>query len=189
MNIFVLDLDVKKCAEYHCDKHLVKMITEHNQILGSIAYSANGILLKKNIPENFIKENFKKFPRSNIDGTPHPYGIGFVNHPCTRWAAKSHLNYEWLCKLNLAMCEEYTKRYKRIHVGQSITQWYKSNKPKLNKIDMTEFVQAMPDECKNVDPVIAYRDYYNKYKARFAKWNHGPTPNWYNPHITEHTQT
>lgn len=28
MNIFVLDLDPKTCAAYHCDKHVVKMIVE-----------------------------------------------------------------------------------------------------------------------------------------------------------------
>jgi len=26
MNIFVLDTDTKKCAEYHVDKHAVKMV-------------------------------------------------------------------------------------------------------------------------------------------------------------------
>jgi len=29
MNIFYLDKDTKKCAEYHVDKHVVKMITEY----------------------------------------------------------------------------------------------------------------------------------------------------------------
>jgi glucose-6-phosphate 1-dehydrogenase len=28
MNIFVLDINTKKCAEYHNDKHVVKMILE-----------------------------------------------------------------------------------------------------------------------------------------------------------------
>ena len=28
MNIFILDEDPKKAAEYHCDKHVVKMILE-----------------------------------------------------------------------------------------------------------------------------------------------------------------
>jgi hypothetical protein len=28
MNIFFLDYDVKKCAQYHVDKHVVKMILE-----------------------------------------------------------------------------------------------------------------------------------------------------------------
>jgi len=37
MNIFILDKDVKKCAQYHCDKHVVKMILETAQLLcGSI---------------------------------------------------------------------------------------------------------------------------------------------------------
>lgn len=28
MNIFILDWDVKKCAQYHNDKHVVKMVLE-----------------------------------------------------------------------------------------------------------------------------------------------------------------
>ena len=63
MNIFVLDLDPTKCAEYHCDTHLVKMITEHNQILGSIAYTARGIHRKKDITDEFIDKHFQEFPR------------------------------------------------------------------------------------------------------------------------------
>lgn len=35
MNIFVLDLDITKCAEYHCDKHVVKMILETTQLLNN----------------------------------------------------------------------------------------------------------------------------------------------------------
>ncbi|MEK9894850.1 MAG: hypothetical protein VW518_00305, partial [Burkholderiaceae bacterium] len=33
MNIFVLDKDLDKCAEYHVDKHIVKMPLEVAQIL------------------------------------------------------------------------------------------------------------------------------------------------------------
>ena len=33
MNIFYLDHDVQKCAEMHCDKHVVKMILEYAQLL------------------------------------------------------------------------------------------------------------------------------------------------------------
>jgi hypothetical protein len=49
MNIFVLDTNPELCAKYHCDIHLCKMITEHNQILGSIAYTARGIKRKADI--------------------------------------------------------------------------------------------------------------------------------------------
>jgi hypothetical protein len=44
---------------------------------------------------------------------------------------------------------------------------------------MTPFAQAMPDECKNVDTVTAYRDYYVKYKKEFARWAHSEMPEWF----------
>ena len=59
MNIFILDLDPEKCARYHCNKHLVKMITEHNQILGSIAYTARGVHRKADITTEFIQKTFR----------------------------------------------------------------------------------------------------------------------------------
>ena len=33
MNIFILDNDIDKCAEYHLDKHIVKMPLESAQML------------------------------------------------------------------------------------------------------------------------------------------------------------
>lgn len=33
MNIFYLDKDIQKCVEYHCDKHVVKLIIEELQLL------------------------------------------------------------------------------------------------------------------------------------------------------------
>jgi hypothetical protein len=182
MNIFVLDTDPELCARYHCDKHLVKMITEHNQMLGSIAYTARGITRKKDITPEFVKTKFVGFPRKTADGDPHPYGIGYRNHPCTQWAAASIQNYMWLCNLTLRMCEEYTKRYRRKHAGEDICRWYYSNMPALPMLTMTNFAQAMPDDCKSHDAVKAYRDYYKKYKARFAKWAHSETPDWWHVH-------
>jgi len=179
MNIFILDTNPELCAKYHCDKHLVKMITEHNQILGSIAYTARGISRKKDITPGFVKEYFQGFPRQ-LDGEPHPYGIGFKNHSCTTWAAKSLSNYKWLCQLTLEMCKEYTRRYGRKHAGEAICSWYYQNAPNLSLSGMTPFAQAMPIDCKNPDAVVAYRQYYKKHKVRFAKWAHSPTPSWYN---------
>ena len=36
MNIFVLDLDPQRCARYHCDAHVNKMLTESAQILSTV---------------------------------------------------------------------------------------------------------------------------------------------------------
>ena len=179
MNIFILDLDPKKCAVYHCNKHLCKMITEHNQILGSISYTARGIFKKKDIHPSFIKSTFQSFPRKDPDGNPFPYGIGYRNHPCTQWAGASTENYEWLTKLTSEMCKEYTHRYGRKHAGEEINNWYSLNKPYITSLGMTPFAQAMPVECKNTDPVKAYRDYYIKYKFRFAKWPADRIPDWW----------
>ena len=180
MNIFILDTDPQRCAEYHCDKHLVKMITEHNQILGSIAYTARGITRKKDITPEFVDEHFQRFPRQK-DGKPHPYGIGYKNHPCTQWAAASNNNYVWLCHLTLEMCREYTRRYGRKHAGEEICKWYYYNIPQgLPQTEsMTPFAQAMPNDSKNPDAVLAYRNYYIKHKARFGKWAHSTVPEWF----------
>ena len=35
MNIFYLDNDPVKCAEMHCDKHIVKMIIEYAQLMST----------------------------------------------------------------------------------------------------------------------------------------------------------
>tara|TARA_R110000787_G_scaffold2969_4_gene11376 strand:- start:548 stop:1084 length:537 start_codon:yes stop_codon:yes gene_type:complete len=178
MNIFVLDLDPKKCAADHCDKHLVKMCTEHNQILGSVAYYARGVNRKKEITQPFVDKHFVGFPRQ-LNGKPHPYGIGYRNHPCTIWAGESIQNYEWLCTLNLEMCEEYTRRYKRTHAGEAITNWYRLHRPWLPSVGMTPFAQAMFDDVKHKDTVTAYRQYYKKYKSRIAKWAHSKEPSWW----------
>ena len=44
MNIFFLDYDVVKCAKYHCDKHVVKMILETAQLLCGAHHVTNSKL-------------------------------------------------------------------------------------------------------------------------------------------------
>lgn len=42
MNIFYLDYDLTKCAQAHGDKHVVKMILEHAQLLSSVHHILDG---------------------------------------------------------------------------------------------------------------------------------------------------
>lgn len=49
----------------------------------------------------------------------------------------------------------------------------------IPKGKITPFAQAMPDEYKNSNPVIAYRQYYLAEKIRFAKWNFTEEPEWW----------
>ena len=42
----------------------------------------------------------------------------------------------------------------------------------------TQPTPAMPDDVKNESSVVAYRDYYIKYKQHLAKWTKREVPHW-----------
>ena len=93
MNIFILDWQHKTCAEYHCDKHVVKMPLETTQMLSTVHW------------------------RYNNDG---PYLPVHQKHPCTLWAGQTVENYIWLWKLGIALCKEFTHRYDKVHSCERI---------------------------------------------------------------------
>jgi len=151
MNIFVLDYNPQVAAEYHCDKHVVKMILETAQILSTINHK---------------------------HGVDAPYKATHANHPCTLWAGKTTGNYTWLVTLGFALCEEYTFRYNKIHKCATVLAALAFPPDDLPVADITPFAQAMPDDCKNQDAVTAYREYYIKYKQNLASWKNRPAPAW-----------
>jgi hypothetical protein len=155
MNIFVLDYDPKKAAEYHNDKHVVKMILETGQILDTVRY-------KKGLQPVNCKPTH-------------------INHPCVKWTEISRMNYEWLCELGLELLNQYTLRYNKIHKYQSVIEeiYDKINELEFQKTGLTPFVLAMPDNCKKYDPVESYRNYYIKEKYYFSKWKLGNIPEWF----------
>ena len=153
MNIFVLDKDPKQAAEWHVDKHIVKMPLETAQILCTIL---------------------------NGHGVMTPYKSTHVNHPCTIWAGKSMGNFIWLCELGIHLCDEYSYRYEKEHACKKVIIECLTFACKIPNIEMTEFVQAMPEEVKSSDTVESYKNYYIKFKSHIAKWKKRNVPNWYN---------
>ena len=153
MNAFILDDDPKLAAQYHCDKHCVKMILETAQLLCSVFH---------------------------LQGIEAPYRLTHKNHPCSVWARESKENFLWLCELGDALDEEYTNRYGKIHKSGLIIDWCKNNINKLSfpQDEMTPFAQAMPDDCMHPDAVHAYRTYYMQEKRHIAQWKN-ETPYWY----------
>ena len=53
------------------------------------------------------------------------------------------------------------------------------NLPVIIDLGFTEVPQAMPDECKRVNSVDAYREYYNVEKAYMCKWKNREVPYWF----------
>ena len=154
MNIFVLDENPNVCAQYHCDKHVVKMILETAQLLCGAHWTI---------------------------GSEAPYKLSHKNHPCSIWVRECVENYIWLCDLGIELCKEYTYRYGKKHKSQEIIEWCMVNIPKLKENgSMTKFALAMPDEYKvDYSVVESYRNYYRGAKTSFAVWKNRDVPVWF----------
>jgi hypothetical protein len=158
MNIFVLDNDPYQAAQYHCDKHVVKMILETAQLLCTAHRELDG--------------------DDNVD--PDLYRKTHKNHPSAKWVRESNNNYNWTWCLLDGLCKEYTLRYGKTHLTETkllnklqqlphnIHIGYKTTQP-----------QCMPDEYKGDNTVDAYRKYYIGAKSNFAKWKNTPRPEWW----------
>lgn len=176
MNVFYLDKTPKVAAQYHCDKHVVKMIIEYAQLMSTAHRVLDGELY------NDKTENGRNIKRWRLpdERERHLYKASHVNHPSGVWCRANNENYYWLYKLFVNLCEEYTVRYGKVHKTQALMPIL-SKAPNYIKVGaFTEPPPAMPDYCKiPEDSVASYRNYYNKEKTGFAKWKNTPTPEWY----------
>lgn len=154
MNIFVLDSDPKLCAEYHCDKHVVKMVLETAQLLSNCVEHNNGIT----------------------------YRHTHMNHPASLWTRESSANFEWLYSLGIALSSEYTFRYGKIHKSLLVIEQCNKLATSIHfpKSSLQPFCQCMPEQYKiEGNAIQAYRDYYIGDKSDFAKWTIRSKPNWW----------
>jgi hypothetical protein len=161
MNIFFLDEDPTMSAQYHVDKHVVKMILETAQLLCGVHHAT--------APDN----------------TYVPYKLSHKNHPCSIWARTSLSNYLYLCELGLELCKEYTYRYGKRHKSQDVIEWCLTNKPNVPDVEFTEPAKAMPDEYKVGDVVQSYRNYYMGAKSGFATWKNREKPFWFEEKVLD----
>ena len=154
MNIFVLDTDVEKCAQYHVDKHVVKMILESAQMLSTANRSVG------------LDEGYKET---------------HVNHPCNIWLRESLANWHWLRDLTYELHKEWKYRYNhpesKTHKSFEVVS--KLSHPNLPDIEMTPFKLCMPDEFKTDDVVNSYRTYYMIDKNHLASWKKRGQPEWW----------
>lgn len=160
MNIFILDTDLKLNAAYHNDRHVIKMITEHCQMI-STAYR------QKYCNGNPVSDIFYK--------TTH------LNHPCNKWVREKFDNLIYLVRLTKALIAEYEYRYEKLGKFQrakDILAYFEDYTKSM--IQITPFAKAMPNECKiSGSAVDCYRDYYIKHKQHLASWKKRGAPSWY----------
>ena len=142
MNIFFLSVCATLAAVLQCDRHVVKMILETAQLLSTAHFE--------------------------LDGESPAYKPTHKNHPSAVWVRQSSGNYLWLHAHLLALGEEYTKRYGKVH--KTIAEHAETLARLPANIPQGEFFeppQCMYDECKRDDTVLAYQLYYN---AKADEW-------------------
>lgn len=152
MNIFILDEDIERCAAYHCDQHVVKMILESVQLLCTAL-------------------NKKQFET--------PYKSTHSQHPCVLWVEESWDNFQWLVALTHALNREYRYRYNKDVDHKSMAVLAQIEGLRYESKGLTPFAQAMPEHYKVPgDAVRAYRQFYRGDKQHFARWSKREAPDW-----------
>ena len=165
MNIFFLHTDPRKCARWHCDKHVVKMLLETCQLLYTCHWIIDGNVSDAPFLRNTDVRGYKK---------------SHANHPCAKWVRSSAFCYMWLSTLGMELLREYNFRYPGKKHGCAIhIEWLHKNLPKglVNK-GWIEPPKAMPDIYKNGDAVSSYRKYYIGAKSSILNYSRRGRPHW-----------
>jgi len=133
----------------HCDKHVVKMILEHAQMMCTTHHI---------------------YPRYDIK-YKIPYKQTHMNHPCSKWVRASLSNYKWLYKLTYHLNDEYKLRFNHDVNHKSFDVIDNLPLPRISDLGLTRFATAMPVEYKiNNDSIKSYINYYKKEKIDIAKF-------------------
>mgnify|MGYP001107947207 CR=1 FL=1 len=151
MNIFVLDFNCTRCARYHTDRHVVKMILESAQLLsGAVRYS----------------------------GIDCGYKLTHVQHPCAVWTRTSLNNWFWLRKLAGELNAEWQYRFNHVRNHKSYDVVLSLPEPNIQRIGLTPFALAMPVQHRSHGSVSSYRRYYAYEKQHLFKWTKRDVPWW-----------
>tara|TARA_Y100000385_G_scaffold281228_1_gene333699 strand:- start:1964 stop:2497 length:534 start_codon:yes stop_codon:yes gene_type:complete len=170
MNIFGIEYDPERknpfpeaveSAVAQCDKHIVKMPLESAQML----CSAHRIL-------------------DGNEGNEDLYKIAHPKHPSTLWTMETMGNYNWHYAHWVALCEEYTYRYGKVHLSEKKFRARLCVPPvNIPKGTVTPFRLAFKEHPECIvegDPVQSYRNFYQTKQDRFNMvWSKRQAPTWF----------
>jgi hypothetical protein len=156
MNIFYINEDPIIAAQELADDHIRKMQIESAQMCCTAHWET---------------------------GTEAPYKRAHWNHPSTKWVRESIQHYNWLVEHGLEICDQFTKRYGKLHKTQSVLEWLKQNKPQISDNGFTPPPQCMPEEFRMGDTIEAYKNFYINDKIKIKKLTYNKLnnkPEWIN---------
>ena len=181
MNIFYLADSPIVAAQSQCDKHVVKMILESAQMLSTAHRMLDGI--EQRLPSKSGKRMVKAYvhPDSHLDEVL--YKAVHHNHPSTVWTREAHDNYMWHYEHFVALCDEYTYRYGKVHMTDTKLRDILATPPSKIAAGKTTIRLAMNNEPQCIvdgDPVQSYRNYYQTKQDRFSMaWSKRSVPEWF----------
>jgi hypothetical protein len=153
MNIFVLDENPVLAAQHQCDKHVVKMVLESAQLLSTAHRLCND------------------------DPDESVYKATHTNHPCSLWVRAGDGNYLWLYEHFLALADEYTHRYNKVHKSFDKLAGILCVVPLDIPDGSTPFVRCGP--TANGTIVDSYRQYYREKQGQITMtWTKRNKPEW-----------
>jgi len=182
MNLFILDYCPVCAAEQQCDKHVPKMIVESAQMLCTAHRMLDGFETRK--PSKSGKTMVKYYELED-DSEELFYKAVHFNHPCTVWTRETLANYNWHYKHFVALCDEYTHRYGKLHLTDQLLREPLKTPPRNipRTLGQTPFPLAMKSnpECMFPnDPVKSYRMFYQTKQHRFNMvWSKREVPEWF----------
>jgi hypothetical protein len=75
--------------------------------------------------------------------------------------------------------DEFKLRYGKDHLSYTkLREILKYPPINIADVPFTQPTQAMPDDVKDNDAIVAYRNYYMKHKSHIATWK-AHKPDWY----------
>jgi len=117
MNIFLLYLSIKKCAQAYFDVHLGKIGIEICQMLWTTHWvlDPEGT---KTMDEDLREGKYKEWNGCTRTPTLKADRVTHRNHPMSKWVRAHKNNYLFAAKLAVSLFEEFSRRNKLINQNQ-----------------------------------------------------------------------
>ena len=183
MNIFALSRCPIESTVQMIDKHIVKMPTETCQMLHTNA------LFQEFSDIYGYEPSLARLKEYHEESGSILMKPAMLNHPSTIWARQNIHNTLWLYQHGMALCEEYTFRYGKVHgtynrMLQTPMEFdADSNLATPVHIAMFDVYRLDRNDYPHLsdwDFVIkSYQHYYLEAKWSFANWKSRDIPSWW----------
>lgn len=165
VNIYALDQDPRRAAQYHNDRHVSKQILTMTQILTAAHVVSDGLPTAK---ARVLSVGAVQMPEK------------IYGHVCVSWVRAASDNYRWAWYLLDDLIEESNMRFKKTH-SYSVLRDDLFKKPfNMPMGPLSPWAQYLPRPFVRADPIEAYRLFYVHKKRHLAQWSKPSiVPSWW----------